>query len=341
MSLYQVPKLHFCYKWPSLQSANSLLIYDKILERKAQKWIRRFDLRYAVQAGEDLKDLKKFPLHIQSILKILGGSASSKLQIVVLGGGSVGDFGGFVASVLKRGVKLIHVPSTWLAAVDSAHGGKTALNVGVFKNQIGSFYSASEIYMIEEVLKSQPSTRAAESSGEVLKMALIQGGSIWHKVRNLPTLTPEVMWNILPALVKAKYKIVKQDPLEKKGLRYVLNLGHSMGHVYEPLLGLPHGEAVGFGLLFSLQWSFHKGYCSEQEYKSILSAPLFRYFQTHPHYKKCLSLSSKAIEPLLKQDKKKSTHNHLQFVFLKSVGKVFVEPVKIQEILKEHSLQWN
>src|SRR5690606_36298588 len=106
--------------------------------------------------GEELKQIKNFPGHIRKISKVLGEANHRGLTIIVVGGGSVGDFGGFVASVYRRGVNLIHIPSTWLAAVDSSHGGKTALNVFSVKNQIGSFYPAKEIYLLEPLLATLP-----------------------------------------------------------------------------------------------------------------------------------------------------------------------------------------
>ena len=89
-----------------------------------------FPQRYGVCAGEDLKDLAAFPKHVEHLLEIAAPLPQSRLSVVALGGGSVGDFAGFFASVFKRGVPLQQIPSTWLAAIDSAHGGKNALNVG-------------------------------------------------------------------------------------------------------------------------------------------------------------------------------------------------------------------
>ena len=104
-----------------------LLIYDDILPRKVpafKKWAQQFSLQYPVKAGEALKSVEQFPAHIAKIIRLCENTSSRRLTVVVVGGGSVGDFGGFVASILKRGVKLVQIPSTWLAAIDSAHGGK-------------------------------------------------------------------------------------------------------------------------------------------------------------------------------------------------------------------------
>ena len=105
---------------------SSFLIYDEKLKTHPalRQIIKRFPLRYAVKAGEQLKDLNQFPSHVGKILKLLQNHNQKDLKIVGLGGGSVGDFAGFFASVFKRGTKLVLIPSTWLAALDSSHGGK-------------------------------------------------------------------------------------------------------------------------------------------------------------------------------------------------------------------------
>src|SRR6185295_5151716 len=113
-----------------------------------RNWLKKFPCRYGVKSGESLKDLEKFPGHCKAILQMTEKIETRPLQLIAVGGGSVGDFAGFVASTLKRGVPLIHVPSTWLAAIDSTHGGKTALNVAGIKNQIGTFKQAEKIIVV-------------------------------------------------------------------------------------------------------------------------------------------------------------------------------------------------
>ena len=109
----------------------SLLIFDSILFQKTnlKSWISKFPFKYSVQSGETLKKVEALPEHLKNILQIQQKGQITFSKVYVMGGGSVGDFGGFVASVLKRGIPVVQIPSTWLAALDSAHGGKTALNV--------------------------------------------------------------------------------------------------------------------------------------------------------------------------------------------------------------------
>ena len=145
----QKTQLQFYSKWPSaqgLQPKRSLIIVDqKVRKHPAlQKWLQKFPFVYTVEAGETLKQIENFPGHIEKILKISQSISERPLQIICIGGGSVGDFAGFVASVFKRGVDLVQIPSTWLSAVDSAHGGKNALNSKSAKNQIGTFHPATD-----------------------------------------------------------------------------------------------------------------------------------------------------------------------------------------------------
>ena len=138
-------KVEFLRKLPSrarladalgYQPEKFLLIYDKrvIKSEGLAKWMKEFKYHYPVTAGEGLKDLKTLPYHVKKIFRMVSPFSPQSLCVVAIGGGSVGDFAGFLASILKRGVPLIHLPTTLLAAMDSAHGGKTALNVHEFKN---------------------------------------------------------------------------------------------------------------------------------------------------------------------------------------------------------------
>ncbi|MCB0368948.1 MAG: hypothetical protein KDD45_05710, partial [Bdellovibrionales bacterium] len=166
---------------PSSLASVSILIYDKYLQKNPSlnKWIEQFSFSLPVKAGENLKQLNQFEKHLLTLLKIVEKAKTKNITIVALGGGSLGDFAGFLASVFKRGVPLIHIPSTWLSAIDSSHGGKTALNVAGYKNQIGTFYPANKIYIIKNLLLTQPQVRLADSMGEVLKTILINGGHLW------------------------------------------------------------------------------------------------------------------------------------------------------------------
>ena len=175
--------------------------------------------------------------------------------MVALGGGSVGDFAGFFASVCKRGLPLIQIPSTWLAAIDSAHGGKNALNVGSMKNQLGTIAFARRIFLSKHLLCGQPTERAQEAMGELAKIAIIDGGPWVKELLAAPESDGELLWRFLSCAVAAKYKVVLSDPLERLSVRHQLNLGHTIGHILEIQHQLPHGLAVAQGLHFALELS--------------------------------------------------------------------------------------
>lgn len=324
--------------WSHDWKKNALLIYDQHLSQFSafKNWSKKFSAEYAVQAGEDLKDLRHFSKHIEKIVKKIEPIPNRHLTIVVAGGGSIGDFGGFVASILKRGVRLVMVPTTWLAAVDSAHGGKNGLNSNGAKNQVGTIYEPDEVHLVYLFLKQQPLERVREAGGEVLKISLLAG---IDQKKFLSFSTSKDLWRILPNVIKAKLKIVRQDPFEKKGIRHLLNLGHTMGHVFEAELKLPHGIAVAYGLIFATSFSRYRGYCSEQAFEKIISHPLWLLFFPSKIYLKCLSLSEKRVRDLLLKDKKRDLRSQVRFIFLRAFGKPHIENVTVADLVQEMKRQ--
>lgn len=317
-----------------------LLIYDDVLPKKSaafKKWSKQFSLKYAVRAGESLKSVDTFPEHIFKIVKICENTSSRKLTLVVAGGGSVGDFGGFIASILKRGVGLVHMPSTWLAAIDSAHGGKTALNVGSAKNQIGTFYPADKIVLVRSLLLSQPEARAFEGFGELLKISWISGGSLWTQLSKESEVNSVLLWKYLAAAIEAKYKVVKKDPEEKSGYRHLLNLGHTVGHILESYYQLPHGIAVNYGLDFAFRWSLEKKIMTASCAETFRRSPVMGYLLS-PIRDELFQIKEsvfKDYKRLLLHDKKKTKAQTLRFVFIKKPGQCVIREVTVDEILLE------
>lgn len=329
----------FSTQLPSRRSlgAETLLIYDQFLESSpaVAKWIASFPQRYGVTSGEELKSIDSFPSHIKKIMSIAESLSSRYMSIVVLGGGSVGDFGGFVASIFKRGVRLVQIPSTWLAAIDSAHGGKTALNVDGVKNQIGTFYPADKIYLVKSLLLSQPAVRAQDAFSEIYKVALLQGGVFWQSFAKDGRPDGAVLWKFLKPAIAAKYKIVDRDPLEKTGHRHLLNFGHSMGHVLESLHQLPHGTAINYGLEFALVWSQTQKILKPAMAKKIFSAPASQYLLS-PGSAGLLNTSNAAkMKSLLEGDKKKVSSQKMRFIFCQAPGKCLIQEVSFTQILAE------
>lgn len=313
---------------------DTLLVCDKRLlsSSSVRAWSKRFHAVYPVTSGEKLKAVEAFPRHITNIQKLTDGISRNRLTIVALGGGSVCDFSGFVASVLKRGVNLTLIPSTWLAALDAAHGGKTALNIASAKNQIGTFYPASKIYLVKSLLRAQPRQRAEEAMSELVKIAALDGGAWTRKVFGLHQDPPELLWTLLDDAIRAKRKIVDVDPFERNGKRQALNFGHTMGHVFEAACGLPHGKAIAAGLQFSLEWSRRSMGLPSRDEKLLLSA-------LRVNGKRWPKLSEQKFLQFLSQDKKRSSSKALSFVFLKKIGKPVRKRVFFRSILHEAKRQ--
>ncbi len=311
----------------SLANGECLIIYDRVLGQNLEvnAWLKKFSKTYEVEAGENLKELRNFSDHFERITKILA-SSSRKIKIVALGGGSVTDFAGFFASTYKRGVKLILVPSTWLAAIDSAHGGKNGLNSGQFKNALGTFYFPEKIYLVRNLLKSQPKERESEAYGELLKIALISGKSWAKKILEGKEFK---LWKLLPLAVKAKYEVISKDPFEEKAIRQILNFGHTLGHVIEKKNSLPHGVAVGHGIVFATRWSEKRGLLSKESQKKIEA------LINKTQGRKIPPMSKADLQEGLRGDKKTNPRGKINFIFLRKPGKVLLEEVSIADLTDE------
>jgi len=317
----------------------SVVVFDRILlKNKAfKKWIAQFDLALPVQAGESLKTVQRYAQVLNQLQTWQKQNLiTQKLQFVAIGGGSVGDFTGFLASTYQRGRPLVQMPSTWLAAVDSAHGGKNGLNLNNIKNQIGTIYPADKIILSKELLLNQPEDRLTEAFGEIIKICLINQTKLYNQIQ----FTENFVWNNLEKFISAKMQVVHKDPFEKTGYRHILNLGHTMGHVYESALGLSHGKAVLMGMIFSARWSFHLGQLSQKNFiqltQLITDMP-----QGELDFAKAHKISKQKIESALRQDKKSvaAREKSLRFIFIKKPGEVFVAEKKVSDIVAEFDRQ--
>ena len=174
-------------------------------------------------------------------------------HLVALGGGVVGDLAGFCAATFQRGVPIVHVPTTLVAQVDSAYGGKTGLDLPQAKNYIGSYHQPAGVLVDPDALATLPAAELNAGWVEVLKTALIAGGELWQRV----AAGEEVDEHMIFECARTKLAVVAADERDA-GPRQVLNLGHTIGHAIETATGYAryrHGEAVGLGLLAALALS--------------------------------------------------------------------------------------
>lgn len=320
-----------------------LIIYDKKLRNSdvVKRWLKDFTYAYPVSGGESLKDLYKLSGHIKNIFRLVSPFSARSLCVVGLGGGTIGDFAGFLASVLKRGVPLVHVPSTLVAAMDSAHGGKTALNVADVKNQIGTFYPANSVLIVRSLFEGLPQLQFNSAGGELAKMSILEGGTLYQRFREEFRADLDSIWEFLPAVIEAKYKVVEKDPFEKTGERQLLNLGHSLGHALESYYGLAHGVAVGQGLIFAIQWSAHQGYYRGDDPDEIVEmlGEKVGFLRPKAFAKQHRSMSRTKLARYIAEDKKLTDARHLSFIFLENVGSPFRKVVTLESFLTETQRQ--
>lgn len=320
-----------------------LVVYDKKLRSNAvvSRWLKEFPYVYPVSGGEALKDLYKFSGHVRSIFRLVSPFSAKSLCVIGLGGGTIGDFAGFLASVLKRGVPLIHLPTTLLAAMDSAHGGKTALNVSEVKNQVGTFYPASSVLIVRSLFEGLPELQLHSAGGELAKMALLEGGKLYERFRDEFQPDLDSIWDFLPAAIEAKYKVVEKDPFERTGDRQVLNLGHSLGHALESYYGLAHGVAVGQGLIFALQWSAHQGYYRGDDPDRVVELlhDKVGFLRPREFVKQHRSMTRSKLAKYIAEDKKLTDTRHLNFIFLEKIGAPFRKIVTLESFLTETQRQ--
>lgn len=345
-------KVEFLQKLPSkarlaealgFKPEKILIVYDKRLQKNdvIAKWLKEFSFTYPVSSGEKLKDVYTFSSHLKKIFKMITPFSARSLCVVGLGGGSLGDFAGFLSSVLKRGVPLVHIPSTLLAAMDSAHGGKTALNVGEFKNQVGSFYPADAVLIVKSLFEGLPPLQIQSASGELAKMALLAGGNLFARFNSEFKVDLESIWALLPQVIEAKYKVVEKDPFERLGERQVLNFGHTLGHALESYYGLAHGVAVGEGLIFALSWSEHQGFLRGEEPRHLIGVLEERlgFLGPRKFAKANRPMSRNKLAKLVAEDKKMTDTRHVSFVFLEKAGVPFRKVVTLESLLTETQRQ--
>ncbi len=315
----------------------SIVIFDRRLLTAVpgfRKWLKHYPNSFAVSAGEGLKSLKSFARETERIQRSVGETVTRRWTVIAVGGGSIGDFAGFFASVYKRGLGLIHIPTTWLAAIDSSHGGKTALNLSGAKNQIGSFYPASDTILIRSVLIALPPENIEDSLGELLKIALLDGRA-WTKGLKMPSGARKAkaawLWRKLPHAIDSKLRIVRRDPFETRGDRQLLNLGHTFGHVLEADRGISHGRSVALGLLFALEFSettMALSHNSADQIRRWLSS------NSIDRTKSSVRVPKAAARKLLRSDKKRADGHSVWFIVLRRFGKAERRRVDVEQILE-------
>ena len=214
--------------------------------------------RITIAAGDEHKHVDSL-CYVWSELSQHGATRHSLL--VSLGGGMVTDLGGFAAATFKRGIPCINVPTTLLAMVDAAVGGKTGINLHSLKNEVGAFYPAQAVVVSSQFLQSLDGDNIASGFAEMIKHGLISTEAHWAQLMHYDLSHPdlEALQHLVMESIRTKEDLVEQDPTEQH-IRKALNLGHTLGHAFETLAmrrGTPclHGYAVAWGLIGELYLS--------------------------------------------------------------------------------------
>ena len=240
----------------------TFVLVDETTEKLCLPLIAGFDCvrgakTITIGATDEHKTLESLA-HVWECLQ--HGGATRHSLMINLGGGMVTDLGGFAASTFKRGINYINIPTTLLSMVDASVGGKTGINFGGLKNEIGVFNNARSVILDTTFLKTLDHENIHSGYAEMLKHGLIATEAMWAELVNfdLAASDYEQLSRMLADSVQVKERIVEQDPTEK-GLRKALNLGHTVGHAFESLAlqrhPILHGYAVAYGLVCELYLS--------------------------------------------------------------------------------------
>lgn len=293
-----------------------------------------------IQSGEENKTLAACTLVWDALTK---HNADRESVLVNLGGGVIGDLGGFAAGCYKRGIKFINIPTTLLAMVDASVGAKTGIDFNGFKNQIGLFNEAEAIFINTSFLKTLPPRELLSGFAEVLKHYLIADPIAFNRLAKEKPSLSAINWNEeVERNIGIKSLIVEKDPLEQSN-RKALNFGHTTGHAVEsyflksPATKLLHGEAIALGLICETYLTQKSGFISETELNTVTQLIL--------HYFDLPAIPESAFSHLLeliKQDKKNSLGKN-RFTLLQGIGNYSinnsVEETEIIASLKYYNSQ--
>ena len=285
-----------------------------------------------IPAGDDNKHVESL-CHVWGELSSHGATRHSLL--INVGGGMVTDLGGFAAATFKRGIPCINVPTTLLAMVDAAVGGKTGINLHALKNEVGAFYPAEAVVVSSQFLHTLDAANFASGFAEMLKHGLISTEEHWAQLMRYDLGHPdlEALQSLIMESIHTKEHIVEQDPTEKH-IRKALNLGHTLGHAFETLAmrrstPVLHGYAVAWGLIGELFLSHvREGFPIDKLRQTV--ACIKEVYGT-------FAFTSKDYDELfaLMQHDKKNRGTEIHFTLLGGIGDIRIDRTATKEEIFE------
>lgn len=291
---------------------NSYIITDAHVDQALQPEGNKLVL----EPGERTKSLEAYA---QCLSWLASQRASRKATIVALGGGVIGDLGGFVAATYMRGVRFLQIPTTLLAQVDSSVGGKVGIDLPEGKNLAGAFLPPSEVRLSVEVLETLPSRQFSNGMAEVWKYGLIMDADFFTRLSRDPlTAGHPDLASAVNRCVQLKADVVEQDEFETTGLRAILNFGHTIGHALETVTGyeaLLHGEAISIGMILEARLGERLGLTAKGTEETVREAMRKSDLPTeHP-----ATTEVDAMMEAMRRDKK-ATEGSLAFSLLTQIG---------------------
>lgn len=286
-----------------------------------------------LEPGEESKDIDVIASIWQTLTEL---GADKKSLIINLGGGVISDAGAFAASTFKRGIDFINVPTSLLAMADASVGGKNGINFSGIKNTIGTITQPNYVFIDPAFLETLPPNHLANGFAEIFKIALIRDKTFFKAVSAIKVSDLFNDEEIITRSVSLKNKIVKKDPTDK-GLRKILNFGHTVGHAVESLAiekkqAMLHGEAVAIGMAIESYLCFLQKRISKKELEIIITS-------LHLNFKLPLIAESdfESLFRFMSHDKKNTGSNYLP-ALLRGIGKC--DPVvKIGKSTIEKAIQ--
>ena len=344
-----ITKINNILKRENIHFNKCLIIADsnvpKIFIKKIRSKVNsKKKILFSLKASEKNKNFK----YINSIIEILLANNFTRNDVIIcLGGGIAGDVSGFAASIFKRGLKFVNIPSTLLSQVDSSIGGKTGVNNKFGKNLIGSFYQPDLVISDLKLLNSLPRREIICGYAEIFKHSLIKNRNLFFylnkNLQDILQLKKKFIEKAILESCKIKKQIVEQDEKENN-LRKSLNLGHTFGHSYEATLNysrkLNHGEAVLYGILSATKLSKKLKILNDKDYQLILSHLYSLDFKNLSKYFKIKDLSR--IVNFMLSDKK-NISKKINFITLRKIGNVniniYLSPSRVRQFIKSELLK--
>jgi 3-dehydroquinate synthase len=311
----------------NIPGSRTFLITDENVNRLYGNSFPPVCEKIVLRSGEGAKTLNSLELIYE---KLLAGGADRASFMLAVGGGVVCDIGGFAASTFMRGIEFAFVPTTLLAQVDAAIGGKNGVNFRGYKNIVGVFRQPLFVLIDPAFLVTLTEKEISCGFAEVIKSAVIADVELFSFLekysRHALGLESQVVEKIIREAVKIKISVVERDEKEK-GERKTLNFGHSFAHSLEKNCGLSHGEAVSIGMVLAAELSVRKKFLDREDLERLRSL-LIKY-----RLPVSLRFQKKAVFESLRKDKKKKEET-IDFILLKSIGEAFIENIEFDELVE-------